>query len=74
MSDSEYPAVEIIEPFAAGSEKEITATGSFHWADNEFAPKSGYFARVSHSTISADGASVPTELELKMSLGQFQLV
>jgi hypothetical protein len=56
-------------PFADGNVKEVTARRHFHWADNESAPKSGYYARVSHSAVSADAATVSTELRDKTTSG-----
>jgi hypothetical protein len=49
-----------VQPHFTGDTAEIIARGPFHWATNDDAPRTGYYARVSVSTQSLDDARVPT--------------
>ncbi len=53
-------AIPVARPFARGDTARFVARGSAHWMGNEYAPKSGYYARVSASPVSADAAKVPS--------------
>ena len=55
-SRSEEP-IELVNPFREGDSVRVTARGPFHWGTN--APRSGYYARISVSSISPEAATVP---------------
>jgi hypothetical protein len=48
--------VEISQPFASGDKTNVTATASCPWCADAGAPTSGYYGRVSISTVSAEAA------------------
>lgn len=51
--------LEVRPRFGKDGTARITARGHFHWANNPDLPRSGYYARVSVSSISEDAARVP---------------
>lgn len=63
--------IELDNPFASGNEASVTATGHFHWWDNPNTPGSGYYARVSTSTLSEDAATVPSAQRNKTAAGAY---
>lgn len=63
--------IEISNAFASGNEAKVTATGHFHWADNSYTPKSGYYARVSVSEKSGEASMVPSEQRNKTAAGAY---
>lgn len=65
--------VEIDNPFASGDSATITATGYFHWWDNPYTPKSGYYARVSVSAQSSEAAKVPSAQRNRSSAGAYSV-
>ncbi|HYX72064.1 MAG TPA: zinc ribbon domain-containing protein [Nitrososphaera sp.] len=65
--------IEIDNPFASGDTATITATGHFHWWDNSYTPKSGYYARVSVSAQSSEAAKVPSAQRNRSSAGAYSV-
>jgi hypothetical protein len=61
--------IEIDNPFASGDTTIITAAGHFHWWDNSYTPKSGYYARVNVSAQSGEAAKVPSAQRNRNSAG-----
>lgn len=61
--------IEIDNPFASGDAATITAAGHFHWWDNSYTPKSGYYARVNVSAQSGEAAKVPSAQRNRNSAG-----
>lgn len=61
--------IEIDNPFASGDTATITAAGHFHWWDNPYTPKSGYYARVNVSAQSSEAAKVPSAQRDRNSAG-----
>jgi hypothetical protein len=53
--------VEINEPFAGGDEVSLTVTGACPSCADASAPRAGYYARVSLSTVQGDSACGPGE-------------
>ncbi len=65
--------IELSNPFVSGDEANVTATGHFHWWDNSFTPKSGYYARVSTSTQSGEAAQVDSAQRNKNAAGAYKV-
>lgn len=65
--------VQLDNPFASGNEANVTATGHFHWWDNPKTPRSGYYARVSTSTLSEDAATVSSAQRNKTAAGAYKV-
>lgn len=63
--------IELNNPFASGNEANVAATGHFHWSDNSYTPKSGYYARGSVSEKSGDASMVPSEQRNKTATGAY---
>lgn len=65
--------IELNNPFVSGNEAIVTVVGHFHWADNQYTPKSGYFARVNTSTLTGDLSIIPSEQRNKTSAGAYMV-
>jgi hypothetical protein len=67
-------SIELNNPFASGDTATIIAMGYFHWWDNPYTPKSGYYARVNVSALSSEAATISSTQRNKSSIGAYPVL